>query len=126
MPLICYDLRFPVWSKNTFSQDQYGYDLLVYVANWPQSRSHVWRSLLVARAIENQSYVAGVNRIGDDGQGTSHSGDSLVIDPQGSVLAASETGTQAIISATLSKPDLDNFRAKFPFGQDWDHFTLEM
>ena len=84
--LICYDLRFPVWSRNTYKDGNYEYDLMIYVANWPASRSFIWQTLLKARAIENQSYVIGVNRVGDDGFNTPHSGDSMIIDPVGNVI----------------------------------------
>ncbi|MBA3706782.1 MAG: amidohydrolase, partial [Bacteroidetes bacterium] len=80
-PLVCYDLRFPVWSRNVKSE----YDVLIYVANWPERRNHHWRTLLLARAIENQCYSIGVNRIGADGNSIAHSGDSTVIDPRGMI-----------------------------------------
>ena len=80
-PLICYDLRFPVWSRNRSD-----YDVLIYVANWPESRREVWKNLLIARALENQAFVVGVNRIGKDGRDISYSGDSLVIDPRGQII----------------------------------------
>jgi omega-amidase len=90
-PLVCYDLRFPVWCRNTE-----GYDLLLFVANWPERRILAWKSLLVARAIENQCYVAGVNRVGDDGNGIYHSGDSMVIDPKGEILEHVNFGERII------------------------------
>lgn len=127
MPLVCYDLRFPVWSKNTFSAEAgFGYDLLVYVANWPQSRAHVWTTLLSARALENQVYVAGVNRTGKDGNGKEHTGDSRVIDPKGFVIAETEPGKESVMTATLSHTELKKVREKHPFGLDWDHFTIEL
>ncbi|HRZ76167.1 MAG TPA: amidohydrolase, partial [Bacteroidales bacterium] len=82
-PLICYDLRFPVWARNRYSEGNYDYDLLLYLANWPRARRHHWMTLLSARAIENQCYVAGLNRVGTDGAGVSYSGDSRVIGPGG-------------------------------------------
>jgi omega-amidase len=124
LPLICYDLRFPVWSKNTFTDGNYGYDLLVYVSNWPASRAYVWKSLLVARAIENLSYVVGVNRIGYDGFGTSHLGDSMIVDPAGRIMTVAEPGKAAVCEARLSKTDLGNTRETYPFGQDWDQFNI--
>jgi omega-amidase len=124
LPLICYDLRFPVWSKNHWIADGYEYDLLIYVANWPQSRIHLWKPLLVARAIENQCYVVGVNRIGNDGHGRPHSGDSMVIGPEGEILVSVEPGQPAVITTTLSMKKLFDFREKYPFAPDWDLFTI--
>jgi omega-amidase len=125
-PLICYDLRFPVWSKNTWADGVYGYDLLVCLANWPASRSNVWKTLLVARAMENQAYVAGVNRIGNDGFSTWHSGDTMAIDARGNVLYAAGEGVEEIRTITCSAQDLKLFRDSFTVGMDWDHFTLNV
>ena len=124
LPLICYDLRFPIWSKNRWTDGEYEFDLLVYVANWPQSRSHIWKALLAARAIENQCYVIGVNRIGKDGYGTSHAGDSMVIGPEGEILASAEKIETSIVNATLSGQKLLDFRRRYPFAPDWDQFTI--
>jgi predicted amidohydrolase len=124
LPLVCYDLRFPVWSKNTFSHGKHEYDFLVYPSNWPQSRSHVWKPLLIARAIENQAYVIGVNRIGTDGYGTRHAGNSLVVDPKG-ILLAEAGDKEEIVQATLSAEEIDLFRESFKIGLDWDRFTNE-
>lgn len=124
LPLVCYDLRFPVWSKNRYHGGQYEYDLLVYLANWPESRSSVWRSLLVARAIENQAYVIGVNRIGPDGHGTRHRGDSMVVDPKGKILFHAEPEAEHIGYQTISGEALVRFREAFPVGMDWDKFTI--
>ena len=126
LPLICYDLRFPVWCKNRFDGQAFDYDLLLYVANWPESRAHVWRTLLMARAIENQAWVAGVNRIGRDGAGTNHVGESLVIDPKGRILAEAPHGEAAILTAVLPFEELEAFRRSFPAGRDWDQFTIEI
>jgi predicted amidohydrolase len=124
LPLVCYDLRFPVWSKNNCHHGKYEYDLLVFPSNWPQSRAHVWKSLLIARAIENQAYVIGVNRIGADGFGTRHAGHSLVIDPKGIILA--EAGDQEeVLHTTLSMEELILFRESFKIGLDWDRFTIQ-
>jgi omega-amidase len=125
-PFICYDLRFPVWSKNTWCDGKYAYDLMVCLANWPASRAHVWKTLLMARAIENQACVAGVNRIGDDGHGTWHSGDSMAIDPKGQVIYAAGEGQEAIETVTFSAVDLALFRDSFTVGMDWDHFTINV
>jgi omega-amidase len=123
---ICYDLRFPVWSKNNFSKGKFAYDVLVYVANWPEIRRHAYKSLLVARAIENQCYIIWVNRVGYDNNGIFHSGDSMVVDPAGTIIALAKSGREEIIHASLSRQVLDELRNKFKFGQDWDRFTIQM
>ena len=117
--LICYDLRFPVWSRN---QDDY--DLLIYIASWPESRREVWNTLLKARAIENQSYVVGVNRIGKDGEGIAYSGDTVIIDPKGRIIKKAEDYKEEIINAELSLNELNQFREKFPVFLDADNFKL--
>ena len=119
-PLICYDLRFPVWSRNINNE----YDLLLYVANWPASRSLPWQSLLQARAIENLSYVVGVNRIGKDGKGIAYAGDSGVLTPKGDWLWQ-KNNVEEIFTCTLSKQDLISFRLKFPADQDADAFDIK-
>ena len=123
--LICYDLRFPVWSRQQFGVEETEYDLLIYVANWPEKRSHAWKTLLCARAIENQCYVAGVNRVGKDNKNIYHSGNSLVIDPLGQVLyhMADE---EDVFTITLQKEDLDKARTQFPFWKDADDFTINL
>ncbi|PKV66927.1 amidohydrolase [Pontibacter ramchanderi] len=118
-PLICYDLRFPVWSRNTGSQ----YDLLLYVANWPKPRANAWSALLQARAIENLSYVVGVNRVGTDGNGHPYSGDSAIIHPKGYKLLGT-TEAEGIHTIALSKQELTDFREAFPAHLDADDFTL--
>ncbi len=123
-PLICYDLRFPVWSKNTFSDGGYTYDMLVYLANWPGSRAHIWKTLLMARAIENLAYAAGVNRIGKDGQGTHHSGDSMAVDARGNILYIGTAGVEGIHTITFSARELKLYRDSFKVGMDWDHFSI--
>lgn len=125
-PQICYDLRFPVWSKNSYDNGVYGYDLLVYLANWPASRSQVWKTLLPARAIENQAYIAGVNRIGPDGHGTAHTGDSMVADAKGNLLYFAPSSTEDIRTVTLSAESLKLFRDSFTVGMDWDQFTIKL
>ena len=119
-PLVCYDLRFPVWSRRRADHD---YDVLLYVASWPAARRHAWRSLLVARAIENQCYVVGVNRVGSDGHGTSHVGDSVVHDFQGRALVELGAGP-AHATIALDRRSLDEFRDRFPAQLDADRFTL--
>ena len=121
---VCYDLRFPVWSRqaNTTSGDA-EYDLLLYVANWPERRSHAWRTLLCARAIENQCYVIGANRVGNDGNDIYHSGNSCAIDPQGEMLYHT-ADNEEIFTVTLHKENLTETRNKFPFLKDRDNFEL--
>lgn len=118
-PLVCYDLRFPVWARNT--ED---YDLLLYVANWPAKRSHAWSSLLTARAIENQSYVIGVNRVGEDGNGMAHNGKSVAIDALGEDLLIFKDGEEAAKPILLSSEDLKEVRERFRFLQDADEFKI--
>jgi len=117
-PLICYDLRFPVWSRNT--ED---YDLLIYVANWPEKRSHHWRSLLLARAIENQTYTVGVNRVGRDGNEFYHSGDTTILDYSGRILSY-DAHIEKITTSELSFQKQQDFRRRFPFLADRDSFNL--
>jgi omega-amidase len=125
MPLVCYDLRFPVWSKNKLQNGEYAYDCLIYVANWPASRSLAFRSLLVARAIENQAYLAGVNRIGPDGNGVAHQGESAIIDYKGNYLVQCPADQEDIATYTLSRQGLEDQRRHFAVGLDWDCFTIE-
>ena len=120
---VCYDLRFPVWARQQ-SVDSPEYDVLLYVANWPESRSHAWKTLLTARAIENQCYVVGVNRVGEDGNGIYHSGDSMVIDALGSVLYQKKD-EEDIQTVVLEKDALEQVREKFPFWKDADHFLID-
>ncbi len=120
MPLICYDLRFPVWSRNTTD-----YDFLIYVANWPERRRMTWQSLLVARALENQAYVAGVNRIGKDNNGVEHSGDTKVINPFGEKISTTKPFEEKAELIILDYEKLKNFRQKFNFLADRDKFKIE-
>jgi predicted amidohydrolase len=117
-PLICYDLRFPVWSRNTE-----GYDVLIYVANWPSPRVFAWDTLLQARAIENMSYVLGVNRVGTDPNSLSYSGHTAAYDSLGNCLAFSEG--EEILRVSLSKSHLKTTRDSLRFLQDRDRFSLE-
>ena len=123
-PMICYDLRFPVWSKNQYRQNHFAYDLSIYTANWPAVRAYPWDILLKARAIENQAYVLGVNRVGTDGLGNSYAGHSKVVDAKGNILSEAPENQEAIMHVTLSAQDLTAFREKFNVGRDWDHFTI--
>ena len=123
-PIVCYDLRFPVWSKNSWHDGEYGYDLLVCLANWPAVRSDVWKTLLAARAMENQAYVAGVNRVGNDGFGAWHSGDTMALDAKGHVLFAAREAEEQTHTVSFSAQDLKLFRDSLTAGMDWDQFTI--
>ncbi|MFT5617356.1 MAG: omega-amidase [Arenicella sp.] len=118
-PLICYDLRFPVWSRNKSLE----YDCLIYVANWPASRISAWETLLQARAIENLSYCVGVNRVGEDGNGIAYNGESNIIDFKGNELLEKD-GNEEIKSIELNLGELHAYRKKFPAHQDADAFEL--
>ena len=124
-PLVCYDLRFPVWSKNTWANGTYEYDILLYMANWPASRSYAYRQLLIARAIENQCYVVAVNRVGIDGKGTNHQGESTVIDFKGKHLIEMESDREGMETLNVSFDQLADFRKGFMVGMDWDRFEIE-
>lgn len=125
-PLVCYDLRFPVFSRNRFGAtvaDGFDYDLLLYVANWPSPRHYAWQTLLRARAIENLSFGIGVNRTGTDGNNLSYLGGSVVLDPLGQALV--ECGPQAqVMTTTLSADALRAHRQRFQFHLDADDFSL--
>ena len=118
-PYICYDLRFPVWSRNTE-----GYDLMINSANWPETRRNVWTTLLKARAIENQCYVAGSNRAGTDNTDTKYCGDSMIIDPRGEIISSAAPEGERSVSAEISLTELKDFRKKFPVLNDMDDFTI--
>ncbi|MDR1332597.1 MAG: amidohydrolase [Tannerella sp.] len=119
-PLVCYDLRFPVWSRNVRN----AYDVLVYTANWPAVRRHVWDILLPARAIENMAYVCGVNRTGRDGNGYEYDGGSAVWSPRGERLADAGRG-EGVTTVALRRDELEALRTGFPAWQDADSFTVE-
>ena len=119
-PLICYDLRFPVWSRNVDNE----YDLLIYVANWPEARKRAWKSLLQARAIENMAYVCGVNRVGTDGRSFTYIGESLVFTPKGKKLINAGTKEEVTRTCKLKKANLESLRTKFPVWKDADRFSI--
>lgn len=126
-PLVCYDLRFPVWSRNRFNQDagHFDYDLLLYVANWPSARRYAWQTLLRARAIENLAYVVGVNRVGVDGNELHYAGDSVALDFLGQPLV--ELGAQPqTVTVRLSAAGLAAHRERFPAQFDADAFSLRL
>lgn len=119
-PLICYDLRFPVWARNTEN-----YDLLIYMANWPVKRIKAWDMLLKARAIENMSYTIGLNRTGKDGNAYEYSGNSLIVDFLGEELSALPKNEVGIVKATLIKTDQEKVRVKLGFLNDMDSFIIQ-
>ncbi len=118
---VCFDLRFPVFSRNRGD-----YDAILYVANWPEARRYPWSQLLVARAIENQCYVAGANRVGMDGKGMHYTGDSVVIDPRGAIIGRVEPSQEGITTVTLDRAALEDFRGKFPVAKDADDFAVRL
>lgn len=118
-PIICYDLRFPVWLRNNNEE----YDMLLVIANWPEPRSLHWRTLIPARAIENQAFVVAVNRVGHDGHEIYHSGDSMCIDPNGKVIYY-KPNDEDLYTFSINKEDLKSARESFPFLKDADKFKL--
>ena len=127
-PLICYDLRFPVWSRNKYSRNdsQYSpdYDVVLYVANWPEVRVSAWDVLLRARAMENQAYCIGVNRVGTDGTRKNYVGHTAAIDPKGNYILDPVHKTEGTYTVSLDKKSLEDYRSKFPQGLDADDFEL--
>lgn len=123
-PMVCYDLRFPVWSRNVpDTTGKLGYDVIFYVANWPAIRVSHWKLLLKARSVENQAFCLGVNRIGEDGNEIAYSGDSAIVDYLGKVLSTS-SGESRLLTARLDRAGLERYREKFPAWQDADDFNL--
>jgi len=118
--IICYDLRFPVWIRNRKNE----YDILICSANWPSSRASVWQNLLIARALENQCYVCGVNRIGKDGNLIEHQGDSVLLDFKGNRMEGAGAGEESVVTGVLRKDLLADFRARFPAWMDADDFEI--
>lgn len=117
---VCFDLRFPVFARNRAD-----YDAILYVANWPEARRYPWSQLLIARAIENQCYVIGGNRVGMDGKGIHYSGDSVVIDPRGAVIGGVEPSQEGTATVALDWNALAEFREKFPVAKDADDFEFK-
>lgn len=128
-PLVCYDLRFPAWSRNSLQQKTkgttYDFDVLIYIANWPAIRTFPWSQLLIARAIENQVYVAGVNRIGKDGNDITYNGSSVVLDMFGSTLSKTKPDKTSVETITLSHKALSEARIKFPVLLDADKVSIK-
>jgi omega-amidase len=122
-PLVCFDLRFPVWSRRTKDSD---YDVLLFVANWPERRVTAWSQLLIARAIENQCYVVGLNRVGNDGNNIYHSGESAIINYKGEEISGINPHEEVDETVELYKEELENFRSQLPFLEDADSFTIKL
>lgn len=116
---ICYDIRFPVWCRNANDTD-----LMIFTANWPASRNEVWKVLLKAKAIENQVYVAGINRIGTDGNGISYIGESQILNSRGEILTETRITSDGFLCYEISKKELNDFREKFPVANDADRFLI--
>jgi len=120
LPLICYDVRFPVWSRNAVQDGQFLYDGLIYTANFPAPREQVLLKLATARAIENQAYTLVVNRIGYDGEGHAHAGGTAVISPQGEILCQADFNREQVLTCALDFESLRQYRASFPVAKQWD------
>jgi predicted amidohydrolase len=119
--MVCYDLRFPVWSRNVDNE----YDVLIYVANWPEARREAWTALLRARAIENMCYVCGVNRVGVDVHECRYHGGSLIISPKGRTLFDAGEQEAKTVTGTVERDGLDQLRTRFPVWRDADDFELK-
>lgn len=118
-PFVCYDLRFPVWDRNSFKDGKFEYDIAIFTAEWPKKKSEVWNTLLRARAIENQAFVVGVNRVGIDDSNIEYKGESMVLNMKGRVVAQAEEG-ESVVTAELNMEDLQSFRDYFTVAKDWD------
>ena len=123
-PLICYDLRFPVWSRNIKKDQSFKYDVLIYIANWPSPRIDAWITLLKARAIENQAFVIGVNRVGVDGNNVDYCGESRIFDPKGDRMDKFESNQEQVEIVHLNKSFLEKYRKDFPVHLDADMFKI--
>jgi len=122
--MVCYDLRFPVWSRNRHRNSQFEYDVLLYTANWPERRSHAWKTLLPARAIENLSYVVAVNRVGKDGKEVAYSGDSAAYNMLGEKVTDMTAHAECFEIVSINKADIDSYRTQFPAFLDADEFEI--
>lgn len=118
-PFVCYDLRFPVWDRNSFKDGKFEYDIAIFTAEWPKKKSEVWNTLLRARAIENQAFVVGVNRVGVDDSNIEYKGESMVLNVKGRIVEKAEEG-ESVFTAELSEFELEAFRQYFVVAKDWD------
>lgn len=118
-PFVCYDMRFPVWNRNSFKNGKYEYDLAVFTAEWPEKKSEVWNTLLRARAIENQAYIVGVNRVGIDDSNIKYKGETMILNMKGRVVAQATEG-ECVVTGEINMEDLVAFREYFRVAKDWD------
>jgi omega-amidase len=118
---VCYDLRFPVWARNRGDAD-----VIIYSASWPEARNYAWKSLLIARAIENQCYVIGANRVGSAPDGTKYCGESLIIDPLGKIIASLPHYAEGNLSGEINKSTVERIRKSLPVWKDADEFTINL
>jgi omega-amidase len=120
LPLICYEIRFPKWCRNHYQNGKFYYDCLLFIANFPAPRSETLRILAQARAIENEAYVVVLNRVGLDGNGNSHNGNSMIINPLGEIIASAPENKEFLLETSVDKNFLERLRKKFPVYKDWD------
>lgn len=118
-PFVCYDMRFPVWNRNSFKEGKYEYDLAIFTAEWPEKKSEVWNTLLRARAIENQAYIVGVNRVGIDDSDIKYRGETMILNMKGRVVAQASEG-ECVVNGEVNMEDLTAFRNYFIVANDWD------
>lgn len=118
-PFVCYDMRFPVWNRNSFKDGKYEYDMAVFTAEWPEKKSEVWNTLLRARAIENQAYIVGVNRVGIDDSNIKYKGETMILNMKGRVVAQATEG-ECVVTGEINMEDLVAFREYFRVAKDWD------
>ncbi len=118
-PFVCYDMRFPVWNRNSFKEGKYEYDLAIFTAEWPEKKSEVWNTLLRARAIENQAYIVGVNRVGIDDSDIKYKGETMILNMKGRVVAQASEG-ECVVNGEINMEDLTAFRNYFIVANDWD------
>lgn len=123
-PFICYDMRFPVWLRNSYQNGEFEYDLAILIANWPVQKSYIWNTLLPARAIENQAYFIGVNRVGIDHNKIPYIGETKIVNGKGRTVAEIEGDKEAILEAEIDKESLTSFRNYFTVHRDWDKFDI--
>ena len=123
-PFICYDLRFPVWLRNSYKEGKFEYDLGIVIANWPMQKSYIWNTLLSARAIENQAYFIGVNRVGIDHNNIPYIGETKVVNGKGRTLAELTDNKEDILETEIDMESLMKFRNYFTVHRDWDSFVI--
>ena len=124
-PFVCYDLRFPAWLRNSYKDGKFGYDLAIVIANWPVQKSYIWNTLLSARAIENQAYFIGVNRVGIDHNNINYIGETKVVNGKGRLVAELTENKEDILETEIDMESLTSFRNYFIVHRDWDNFVIE-